>query len=81
MQDMMPSKKSGQQQYGPGLDQIRRHRTIGFKFKTGSMIACLPDLLKFIYLEQGTDHSINRILTIRNQLARQQGKCFAGFAA
>jgi hypothetical protein len=76
MQNMIPSKKAGQYQYGPGLDQIRCYRAVRVKFKARLMISSLTHFLKFIYDKQGADYSINRILAIRNQLAWQQGKAF-----
>lgn len=77
----MASEESGQQQYRPGLDQIRGHRAVRIEFKAGPIIPSLTHLLKSIYHKQGAHHRIDRILAIWNQLAWQQRECFAGFAA
>ena len=81
VENRMTSEKSGQQQYRPGLDQIRGHRTVRIKLKTGPVISHLSHLLKLIDHKQGAHHRINCVLAIRNQLAGQQRECLTGLTA
>lgn len=66
-------KKAGQQQHGPGLDQVRRHIAIRRQCTGSAVIAGLSFFLKRNHHEKGFDHRINRVLMIRDQLVGQQG--------